>query len=185
MLTGEIVAARPSATQVEWATRRSRERTFLPALSEVLKVLDAAAKLSGAFDEDDGAPMILWAHRDLANAVADAEGGASAATGAGGHAMSAATLARKAFSTSRLAEFASVPELARQTGQPPQNWPLTIVKELVDNAIDAAEEADVAPVVEVESMGRSLSRIKAPVSRRRSSPASSITPGAPRAGACM
>ena len=67
--------------------------------------------------------------------------------------MSAATLARKAFSTSRLAEFASVPELARQTGQPPQNWPLTIVKELVDNAIDAAEEADVAPVVEVESNG--------------------------------
>ena len=51
----------------------ARERTFLPALSEVLKVLDAAAKLSGAFDEDDGAPMILWAHRDLANAVADAK----------------------------------------------------------------------------------------------------------------
>jgi hypothetical protein len=64
--------------------------------------------------------------------------------------MTAATLTRKAFSTSRLAEFASVPELARQTGQPPQNWPLTIVKELVDNSIDAAEEAGVAPVVEVE-----------------------------------
>jgi DNA topoisomerase VI subunit B len=64
--------------------------------------------------------------------------------------MSAPALARKAFSTSRLAEFASVPELARQTGQPPANWPLTIIKELVDNSIDAAEEAGVAPNVEVE-----------------------------------
>ena len=60
-----------------------------------------------------------------------------------------AILARKAFSVSRLAEFASVPELARQTGQPPQNWPLTLIKELIDNAIDAAEEADVAPDVEI------------------------------------
>ena len=63
--------------------------------------------------------------------------------------MTAPALARKAFSTSRLAEFASVSGLARQTGQPPGNWPLVIVKELVDNAIDAAEEAGVAPDVEL------------------------------------
>jgi DNA topoisomerase VI subunit B len=63
--------------------------------------------------------------------------------------MSYAVLARKAFSVSRLAEFASVPELARQTGQPPRNWPLVVVKELVDNAIDAAEEAGQAPVVDI------------------------------------
>jgi hypothetical protein len=31
--------------------------------------------------------------------------------------------------------------LTRQTGQPPERWPQTIVKELIDNSIDAAEEA--------------------------------------------
>ena len=67
--------------------------------------------------------------------------------------MSAPALARKAFSVSRLAEFASVSELTRQTGQPPRNWPLTIVKELVDNALDAAEEAGVAPEIHVTVAG--------------------------------
>jgi DNA topoisomerase VI subunit B len=63
--------------------------------------------------------------------------------------MTAPNLARKAFTTSRLAEFASVSELIRQTGQPAENWPLVIVKELIDNALDAAEEANMVPVVEV------------------------------------
>jgi hypothetical protein len=76
MLIGEIVAARPSATQVEWATRKvARERTFLPALSEVLKVLDAAAtpEGSGAFTEDDEGPAILWTRAELERTVAAAK----------------------------------------------------------------------------------------------------------------
>jgi sensor histidine kinase regulating citrate/malate metabolism len=36
-----------------------------------------------------------------------------------------------------------------QTGHQRDAWPLVILKELVDNAIDAAEEAGIAPVVEV------------------------------------
>jgi hypothetical protein len=60
------------------------------------------------------------------------------------------TVARKAFRTSRLAEFASIDELTKATGQPVENWPLVIVKELADNAADEAEEAGVAPVIEIE-----------------------------------
>jgi hypothetical protein len=47
-------------------------------------------------------------------------------------------LTRTTFSTSRLAEFASVEELTTQTGHGPEDWPLVIVKELADNGIDAA-----------------------------------------------
>ena len=59
------------------------------------------------------------------------------------------TVARKAFRTSRLAEFASIAELEKPTGQPVENWPLVVVKELADNALDEAEEAGVAPVIEI------------------------------------
>src|SRR5258708_769986 len=59
------------------------------------------------------------------------------------------TLARKTFRISRLAEFASVAELVKQTGHPVADWPLVIVKELVDNALDEAEEAGFAPVIEI------------------------------------
>jgi hypothetical protein len=59
------------------------------------------------------------------------------------------TFERKVFRTSRLADFASIPELIKQTGQPPENWPLVILKELIDNALDEAEEADIAPEIEV------------------------------------
>ena len=40
-------------------------------------------------------------------------------------------------------------ELVKQTGQPAENWLLVIVKELVDNALDEAEKAGVAPAVEI------------------------------------
>ena len=43
-------------------------------------------------------------------------------------------LARKTFSVSRLSEFASEAELVKQTGHDADDWPLVIVKELVDNA---------------------------------------------------
>ena len=59
------------------------------------------------------------------------------------------TFARKVFRSSRLAEFATVPELIRQTGHPAEDWPLVIVKELADNALDAAEGAGIAPEIEI------------------------------------
>ena len=39
--------------------------------------------------------------------------------------------------------------MIRQTGHPVEDWPLVIVKELVDNAIDEAEEAGIAPEIEI------------------------------------
>ena len=60
------------------------------------------------------------------------------------------TFERKTFRTSRLADFASVSELIKQTGHPPENWPLVIVKELVDNALDEAEKAGTAPEIEID-----------------------------------
>jgi hypothetical protein len=62
----------------------------------------------------------------------------------------APTLQRVAFKTSRLAEFVGQRELTAQTGHDPQDWPLVILKELVDNALDACEEAAVAPEISVE-----------------------------------
>ena len=59
------------------------------------------------------------------------------------------TFERKTFRASRLAEFASVEELIKQTGQPPENWPLVVFKELADNALDEAEGAGIAPIIEI------------------------------------
>ena len=55
------------------------------------------------------------------------------------------TLTRKTFNISRLAEFVSESELVKQIGHPVEDWPLVIVKERVDNALDEAEEAGVPP----------------------------------------
>src|SRR5262249_34566319 len=41
-------------------------------------------------------------------------------------------------------------ELTKQIGHSSDQWPLVILKELVDNAIDAAEEAGIAPAVQIE-----------------------------------
>jgi hypothetical protein len=56
---------------------------------------------------------------------------------------------RKAFTISRLAEFVSESELVKQIGHPVADWPLVILKEAVDNALDEAEEAGVPPVIEI------------------------------------
>jgi DNA topoisomerase VI subunit B len=58
-------------------------------------------------------------------------------------------LERVTFRTSRQMDFFSERELVTQTGYGIDEWPLVIVKELVDNSLDAAEEADVASVIEV------------------------------------
>jgi len=59
-------------------------------------------------------------------------------------------LKRETFATSRLLEFCSQKELVLQTGHPVEQWSLVILKELVDNAIDACEESGVAPEIKVE-----------------------------------
>ena len=64
--------------------------------------------------------------------------------------MSAPSLARLVFTTSRLAEFCSERELINQTGHDSEDWPLVVLKELADNALDAAEEAGVAPVIMID-----------------------------------
>jgi hypothetical protein len=54
-------------------------------------------------------------------------------------------LIRETFQTSRLLEFCSRKELVAQTGHDVADWPLVILKELVDNAADACEEAGIPP----------------------------------------
>ena len=63
--------------------------------------------------------------------------------------MAKEVLQRKAFTISRLAEFVSETELVKQIGHPVADWPLVILKEGVDNALDEAEEAGVAPDIEI------------------------------------
>jgi len=58
-------------------------------------------------------------------------------------------LEREMFRTSRLLEFCSQKELVVQTGHHVGEWPLVMMKELTDNAIDIAEEIGVAPRVEI------------------------------------
>jgi DNA topoisomerase VI subunit B len=64
--------------------------------------------------------------------------------------MSAVRLQRVAFTTSRLAEFCSRKELVAQTGHDVADWPLVILKELLDNALDATEEAQIPPEIDVQ-----------------------------------
>jgi DNA topoisomerase VI subunit B len=64
-----------------------------------------------------------------------------------------AKLHRETFTTSRLLEFCSEKELINQTGHAVTDWPLVILKELIDNALDACEEAEVAPVITISVSG--------------------------------
>jgi DNA topoisomerase VI subunit B len=59
------------------------------------------------------------------------------------------TVERTVFSTSRAAEFLEVRALQAQTGQPAKAFGHVVVKELLDNALDAAESAGRAPVIEI------------------------------------
>ncbi len=69
---------------------------------------------------------------------------------------------RVAFTTSRLMEFASVKELIAQTGHQSYEWPRVIAKELVDNGIDACEEAGITPSIKVTiTTGNAKSRRRA------------------------
>jgi len=61
-----------------------------------------------------------------------------------------ATLRRETFRTSRLLEYFSEKELVLQTGHEPDRWPEVILKELLDNSLDACEEAGTLPHVTIE-----------------------------------
>ena len=59
-------------------------------------------------------------------------------------------LTRTVFETSRLLEFFSKSELTMQMGQSEPWWKIVTIKELIDNALDACENAGVAPKIGVE-----------------------------------
>jgi DNA topoisomerase VI subunit B len=71
-------------------------------------------------------------------------------------AKQAKKLTRVPFMVSRLMEFCTRRELVNQTGHDISDWSLVVLKELVDNALDAAEEAEIAPVVSIAVEGRSI-----------------------------
>jgi DNA topoisomerase VI subunit B len=60
-----------------------------------------------------------------------------------------AKIERTAFRTSRALDFLSAKDLAAQCGHGPESWILVLVKELLDNAIDACEEQGVAPEIAI------------------------------------
>src|ERR1019366_5925829 len=59
------------------------------------------------------------------------------------------TLSRTTFITKRAAEYFSEPELRMHLGYPKPLWPLLVVKELADNALDAIENTDGAPEIDI------------------------------------
>ena len=67
-----------------------------------------------------------------------------------------AVLKRETFKTSRLLDFCSERELVKQIGHGADRWPLVVLKELIDNALDAAEEAGIAPMIDVEVTDRAI-----------------------------
>ena len=58
-------------------------------------------------------------------------------------------LNRIAFSTEMAMDFFTEKGLIKQTGHDLKEWPYVILKELVDNGLDACEDKDIAPVIEV------------------------------------
>jgi DNA topoisomerase VI subunit B len=57
------------------------------------------------------------------------------------------TLEREWFETKRQLEYFSGKELSMQLGAPPRRWGVVLLKELVDNALDACETAQIAPEI--------------------------------------
>jgi len=58
-------------------------------------------------------------------------------------------LERTTFTTSRLLEFFTEKELTMQIGYEKDHWPIALLKELLDNALDACETAGIAPTITV------------------------------------
>jgi len=54
------------------------------------------------------------------------------------------------FHMPRASEFASERELTAQIGHPPEDWPIVGIRELIDNALDAAEGPGQSPAIAVK-----------------------------------
>ena len=65
-----------------------------------------------------------------------------------------APIKRAILSFSRDLEFATEPELAKRMGCPRTLWLRAAVKELIDNALDACEEAGIAPEITIDDRER-------------------------------
>jgi anti-sigma regulatory factor (Ser/Thr protein kinase) len=63
--------------------------------------------------------------------------------------INTADLQRTHFTIGRAAEYFNAKELEAQTGQPRRAFASVVLKELVDNGLDAAETTDVAPEIEI------------------------------------
>lgn len=63
--------------------------------------------------------------------------------------MSEAILERTTFETSRELEFFTDKELKMQIGHDSDLWPIALLKELIDNALDACEMAGTPPDIEI------------------------------------
>jgi DNA topoisomerase VI subunit B len=58
-------------------------------------------------------------------------------------------LVRQTFATARALDFFDETHLTNQIGYAPAQWRLALLKELIDNGLDAAEAANVAPAIDV------------------------------------
>ena len=71
--------------------------------------------------------------------------------------MATTTLSRPTFETSRALEYFTEKELRMQIGTGPERWPVAMLKELIDNALDACESAGVPPEITVQATPESFS----------------------------
>ena len=70
--------------------------------------------------------------------------------------MSIQSLTRSAFTTSRTMDFFSETQLEKELGHGRSQWPCVIIKELIDNSLDACEEHGIAPEIDVTCDGSSI-----------------------------
>jgi DNA topoisomerase VI subunit B len=59
-------------------------------------------------------------------------------------------LTREVFETSRELEYFSEKELRAQIGHDKIFWPIAILRELIDNSLDACEKTSIAPIIEID-----------------------------------
>lgn len=60
------------------------------------------------------------------------------------------TLKREIFETSRLSEYFNEKEMRAQIGMDKEFWPIAVLRELIDNALDACEATGIAPVIDID-----------------------------------
>jgi DNA topoisomerase VI subunit B len=68
-----------------------------------------------------------------------------------------AILKRETFETSRALEYFTEKELTAQIGFNPEYWPVAILRELIDNALDACESGGVLPSIEITTSNDTIS----------------------------